>query len=49
MTLLALFWLGLAAWAWVRTPDASSNWERRKLAQMAKITTKNKPILYLLR
>ena len=37
--LLALFWLGLAAWAWVRTPDASSNWERRKLAQMPKITT----------
>ena len=41
ITLLALFWLGLAAWAWVRTPDASSNWERRKLAQMPKITTNN--------
>ena len=39
ITLLALFWLGLAAWAWVRTPDASSDWERRKLAQMPKITT----------
>ena len=39
--LLALFWLGLAAWAWVRTPDASSDWERRKLAQMPKITTNN--------
>ena len=41
ITLLALFWLGLAAWAWVRTPDASSDWERRKLAQMPKITTNN--------
>ena len=41
ISLLALFWLGLAAWAWVRTPDASSDWERRKLAQMPKITTNN--------
>ena len=36
--LLAAVWLGLAVFAWVKTPDKQSDAERRQLAQLPKLT-----------
>lgn len=38
---IAALWLGLAAFAWFRTPGETSEAERRKLAQMPPITTES--------
>lgn len=36
-----LIWLALAAWAWLRPPDAVSTQERRELAQFPELTAEN--------
>lgn len=39
--LVALLWLGLCAWAWVRRPDDISLSERRKLAQFPQFSSES--------
>ena len=38
---VAVLWLGLCAFAWLKSPDATSDSERRKLAQFPAITEKS--------